>query len=83
MFKIILLVEKRWFLSRTTRFLSRAYIKYLLVSRHPLSSMRRQTVRLCSECGRILIWLAKIGGTRLCDTTVEVSLLPTKTCRTV
>jgi len=62
---------------------SRAYIKYLLMSRHPLSSMRRQTVRLCSECGRIRIWLAKIGGTRLCDTTVEVSLLPVKTCRSV
>lgn len=41
--------------------------------------MRRQTVRLCSECGKIRIWLAKMGGINLCDTTVEVSLLPAKT----
>lgn len=56
---------------------------YLLVSRHPLSSIRRQTVRLCSECGKIRIWLAKIGGINLCDTMVEVSLLPAKTCGSI
>jgi hypothetical protein len=41
--------------------------------------MRRQTVRLCSECGKIRTWLAKIGGINLCDTMLEVSLLPART----
>lgn len=58
---------------------SRFSIDHSPVSLHPLSSIRRQTVRLCSECGKIRIWLAKIAGTNRCDTTVDVSVFPAST----